>query len=70
MASREALRRWWPDMELVEDGGEDELRVGSSVSFRVHQAPEVARLAPPFRIHCLYKDVEPNRRLREWLRVN
>ena len=57
-------------MELVDDGGEDELRVGSSVSFRVHQAPEVARLAPPFRIHCLYKDVESNLRLREWLRTN
>ena len=65
MTSREALRQWWPDMELIEDRGEDELRVGSSVSFRVHQAPEVARLAPPFRIHCLYTDVEPNRRLRE-----
>ena len=45
-------------------------RVGSSVSFRVHQAPEVARLAPPFRIHCLYKDVESNLRPREWLRTN
>ncbi len=65
MTSREALRQWWPEMELVDDGGEDELRVGSSVSFKVHQAPEVARLAPPFRIHCLYTDVEPNRRLRE-----
>ncbi len=65
MTSREALRQWWPAMELVDDGGEDELRVGSSVSFKVHQAPEVARLAPPFRIHCLYTDVEPNRRLRE-----
>ena len=65
MTSREALRRWWPDMELVDDREEDELRVGSKVSFRVHQAPEVARLAPPFRIHCVYTDVEPNRRLRE-----
>jgi hypothetical protein len=52
-------------MELVDDGGEDKLRVGSSVSFNVHQAPEVARLAPPFRIHCVYTDVEPERRLRE-----
>jgi len=65
MTSREALRQWWPDMELIDERGEDELRVGSSVSFRVHQAPEVARLAPPFRIHCLYTDVELNRRLRE-----
>lgn len=31
----------------------------------VHQASEVARLAPPFRIHCVYTDVEPERRLRE-----
>jgi hypothetical protein len=52
-------------MELADENGEDKLRVGSSVSFRVHQAPEVARLAPPFRIHCLYTDVEPERRLRE-----
>ena len=52
-------------MELVDEGGEDELRVGSSVAFRVHQAPEVARLAPHFGIHCLYTDVEPNWRLRE-----
>ena len=66
MTSREAVRRWWPPMELVDDGGEgDELREGSTVSFRVQQAPEVARLAPPFRIHCVYTDVEPERRLRE-----
>jgi uncharacterized protein YndB with AHSA1/START domain len=65
MTSRSALRQWWPSMELVDDDGEDELRAGSSVSFRVHQAPEVARLAPPFRIHCIYTDVELQRRLRE-----
>jgi uncharacterized protein YndB with AHSA1/START domain len=65
MTSREAVRRWWPDMELVDDTGGDELRVGSTVSFRVHQAPEVARFAPPFQIHCLYTDVELQRRLRE-----
>lgn len=65
MTSREAVREWWPDMEVVDEGGGDELRVGSTVSFRVHQAPEVARLAPPFRIHCLYTDVERERRLRE-----
>jgi uncharacterized protein YndB with AHSA1/START domain len=64
MTSREAVRRWWPDMELVDDVGGD-VRVGSIVSFRVHQAPEVARLAPPFQIHCLYTDVEPQTRLRE-----
>ncbi len=63
MTSREALRQWWPVMELV-DGGVDKLRVGSSVSFRVHQGAQVARLAPPFRIHCVYTDVEPGR-LRE-----
>ncbi len=65
MTSRAAVREWWPDMELVEDGREDGLRVGSTVSFRVHQAPEVARFAPPFRIHCVYTDVEPENRLRE-----
>ena len=65
MTSREAVREWWPDMELVEDNGDEDLQVGSTVSFRVHQAPEVARLAPPFRIHCLYTDVEPEKRLRE-----
>ncbi len=65
MTSREAMRKWWPDMELAEDYGDDDLQVGSTVSFLVHQAPEVARLAPPFQIHCLYTDVEPGRRLRE-----
>ena len=65
MTSRSALRRWWPSMELLEDGADDELQAGSRVDFSVHQAPEVARLAPPFRIHCLYTDVEPERRLRE-----
>jgi uncharacterized protein YndB with AHSA1/START domain len=65
MTSREAIKEWWPCMEVVDDSGEDELRVGSSVSLQVHQAPEVARFAPPFRIHCLYTDVEPERRLRE-----
>ena len=53
MTSRGAVREWWPDMELVEDNADDDLKVGSTVSFLVHQAPEVARLAPPFRIHCL-----------------
>ena len=65
MTLRSAVRRWWPPMELVDDSGGDKLRVGSIVSFRVHQAPEVARLAPPFRIHCVYTDVEPESRLRE-----
>lgn len=65
MTSREALRHWWPSMELTDEGNGDALREGSTVSFKVHQAPEVARLAPPFRIHCLYTDVEPGRRLRE-----
>ena len=65
MSSRAAVREWWPDMELVDDGKDDDLQVGSTVSFRVHQAPEVARLAPPFRIHCLYTDVESESRLRE-----
>ena len=65
MTSREAVREWWPDMELVDYDKDDDLRVGSAVSFRVHQAPEVARLAPPFRIHCLYTDVEFEGRLRE-----
>jgi len=49
---------------LTDDSGGDELRVGSSVSFLVHQAPGVARLAPPFRLRCVYTDVEPERRLR------
>jgi hypothetical protein len=54
MTSPSAVRQWWPPMELVDDGGGERLRVGSTVSFRVHQeAPEVARLAPPFRIHRL-----------------
>lgn len=65
MTSREALRRWWPAMELVNDDEGDALKVGSSVSFKVHQGQDVARLAPPFYIHCVYTDVEPERRLRE-----
>lgn len=65
MTSREALRHWWPSMELADENREDELSEGSKVSFKVHQAPEVARLAPPFRIHCVYTDVEPGHRLRE-----
>jgi hypothetical protein len=65
MTSRSAVRRWWSSMKLVDDGAGDKLGVGSTVSFRVHQAPEVARLAPPFRIYCVYTDVEPERRLRE-----
>lgn len=65
MTSREALRQWWPSMEPVGESKDDALREGSTISFRVHQAPEVARLAPPFRIHCVYTNVEPGRRLRE-----
>ena len=65
MTSRGAVREWWPDMELVDDSEDDDIRVASTVSFRVHQAPEVARLAPPFQIHCLYTDVELESRLRE-----
>ena len=65
MTSRAALRQWWPSMKPVDEDEEDKLRVGSTVSFRVHQAPEVARLTPPFYIRCVYTDVEPERRLRE-----
>ena len=65
VTSRSAVRRWWPSMELMDEADEDQLGVGSTVSFSVHQAPEVARLAPPFRIHCVYTDVEPESRLRE-----
>jgi hypothetical protein len=36
MTSRGAVREWWPDMELVDDLGDDELQLGSTVSFRVH----------------------------------
>ena len=65
MTSRSAVRLWWPSIELVDEAGEDELRVGSTVCFSVHQAPKIARLAPPFRIHCAYTDAEPESRLRE-----
>ena len=65
LTSRSAVREWWPSMQIVDDGGSDRLRPGSIVSFEVQQAPEVARLAPPFRIHCVYTDVEPEHRLRE-----
>jgi uncharacterized protein YndB with AHSA1/START domain len=65
LTSRSAVRQWWPSMQLVDEGGGDELRAGSRVDFSVQQAPEVARLAPPFAIHCVYTDVEPERRLRE-----
>ena len=65
MTSRSALLRWWPSMQPVGDALDGELRAGSRIDFSVHQAPEVAPLAPPFRIHCLYTDVEPERRLRE-----
>jgi hypothetical protein len=47
MTSRAAVREWWSDMELADDGKDEDLQVGSTVSFRVHQAPEVARLAHP-----------------------
>jgi hypothetical protein len=65
LTSRSAVRQWWPSMQLVDEGGGDELWAGSRVDFSVQQAPEVARLAPPFVIHCVYTDVEPERRLRE-----
>ncbi len=65
MTSRSAVRLWWSSIELVDGAVEDALRVGSTVSFSVHQAPKIARLAPPFSIHCVYTDVEPESRLRE-----
>ena len=65
LTSRSALRQWWPSMQVVGESGGDELRAGTRVDFSVQQAPEVARLAPPFVIHCVYTDVEPERRLRE-----
>ena len=65
LTSRSAVRKWWPSMALVDEREDNALQVGSQVSFSVHQAPEVARLAPPFRIYCVYTDVEPERRLRE-----
>jgi hypothetical protein len=47
MTSREALRRLWPYIELIDHGGRDELRVGSSVAFRV------------FATHYLYEPYNP-----------
>lgn len=61
MTSSEVVRQWWSSKKLVNDGEEDELREGSSVSFRVHQAHKVACIAPPFNIRCIYTDVEPAR---------
>ena len=65
LTSRSAVRQWWSSMQVVDDSTDDELRPGSRVNFSVQQAPEVARLAPPFEIRCVYTDVEPERRLRE-----
>ncbi len=46
MTSRSALRSWWPCMELVGDGADDELRAGSRVDFFVHQALLRSRVSP------------------------
>ena len=64
LVSTEAEREWWPSMELVRSSPGD-LGPGSFAEFRVHQAPGVARLAPPFRLRCVYTDVEPEQRLRQ-----
>jgi hypothetical protein len=37
MTSRSAVRRCWPSIELMDGAGEDYLRVGSTVSLRVHR---------------------------------
>ena len=34
MTSRAAVREWWPDMELVDDGKDEDIQVGSTVSIR------------------------------------
>ena len=59
-----AAGQWWPVMEQVWHSPGD-LREGSVAELRVHQAPAVARLAPPFRLRCVYTHVEADRRLRQ-----
>lgn len=58
-------RVWWPSMELVSDSQGGGLQEGSAVELRVRQASSVRRLAPPFRLRCVYTAVEPERRLRQ-----
>jgi uncharacterized protein YndB with AHSA1/START domain len=60
----EAERTWWPSMEILETSPGD-LVEGSRSIIRVHQAPSVRRLAPPFRLESVFTHVEPNRRLRQ-----
>lgn len=64
MTTEDTEQRWWPSMvveRIVPIAGSSGYSV---VTYRVLQAPNVRRLAPPFRIHVATTDTERGRRTR------
>lgn len=64
LTTPEEQYRWWPSMKVhrvTPFGGPGD---GYRIEYRVQQAPEVARFAPPFKIIATTTDIEKERRLR------
>lgn len=64
MTTPEEQKNWWPAMQVHSFTEVPDTAGGGIVDYRVQQASSVARFVPPFKIHSVTVDVEPERRTR------
>ena len=64
LTTPENQHRWWPSMKVHQVTPLPDTNNGYRIEYHVQQAPEVARLAPPFKIVSTTSDIEKERRLR------
>jgi uncharacterized protein YndB with AHSA1/START domain len=64
MTTPEEQYRWWPSMAVQEVTSLPGMPDGRKIVYRVQQAANVARLAPPFVITAVTADREHERRMR------
>lgn len=57
-------KHWWPAMQVQTFKELPAMPDGGIIDYRVQQASSVARFVPPFKIHAVTADVEPERRTR------
>jgi uncharacterized protein YndB with AHSA1/START domain len=64
LTTPEEQHNWWPSMQVRSVAKLPDNPDGRVIVYAVRQASSVARLAPPFIIHCVTAEVERERRWR------
>jgi uncharacterized protein YndB with AHSA1/START domain len=64
LTTPEEQHKWWPSMRVRSVEHLPDNPDGRIIVYAVQQAPSVARLAPPFIIHCVTAEMERERRWR------